>query len=121
MNKIYFIYMPSPMLGRSPGFGANGGLFAFFREDKYISAVRKAIENRNLEWTIERDDTESDIKELIAKEAQVLVCAPGLRFMFHRKGFDKKRIVYLSMMEYLNNDVKPVMRKLRELDDERKS
>jgi len=121
VNKIYFIYMPSPLLGRTPGFGANRGLFSFFREDKYIAAVQKVINKRSLDWCIERDDTESDIKALIKKDARVLVCAPGLRFMFYRKGFNKNRIVYLSMVQYLNNDIKPVMTKLRELDDERKS
>jgi hypothetical protein len=116
MKNIVFIYMPSPTLFRVPGFGAGGG-FAYFRADKYIAAVQRAINNRKLNWCFTRDTSESNIETLIANNVQLLVCAPGLRFMFYRKNFDKRRMVFLTTMEYLNNDVRPVMRKLREWED----
>lgn len=117
MKSIVLISMPSPTLFRMPGFGANGGLFGYFREEKYIAAVQKAIDQRQLKWCFTRDTTESDIRTLMANDVQLLVCAPGLRFMFYCKGFDKRRMVYLTTLEYLSNDVRPVMRKLRELEE----
>ena len=99
MKKIIFISMPSPTLMRAPGFGVGGGLFTHFREDKYIHAVQKNIE------------------ELMESGVELLVLAPGLRFMFYRKNFDKQRMVFLTTMEFMNNDVRPVMRKLREMED----
>ena len=117
MKNIVFIYMPSPTLFRTPGFGVSGGLFAYFREDKYIAAVQKAIDKRQLNWRFTRDTTESNIETLMDEGVELLVCAPGLRFMFYRKNFDKQRMVFLTTMEYLSNDVRPVMRKIRERED----
>jgi hypothetical protein len=116
MKSIVFIDIPSPTLFRSPIFGANGAL-GYFRAEKYIAAVQSAISKRQLHWSFTLDTSESNIDTLIANDVQLLVCAPGLRFMFYRKDFDKRRMVFLTTMEYLNNDVRPVMRKLRELDD----
>lgn len=112
-KKIYFIYKPSPTLGRSPILG--GGLFGFYQEDKYISALQERLNKENLSWIVEQDDTESDIEKLIEKNAQLLVCAPGLRFQFYRNGFEKNHIVYLSTMEYASHDVNPVIQRIREI------
>lgn len=117
--KIYFIYMPSPMLGRYPLQGIGGGLFAYYREDKYISALQGVLDKVYPEWSVERDDTESDIEKLIAQKATLLICAPGLRFQFFRNGFSKKNIIYLSTMEYVNNDVNPVIKRIKELYNEK--
>ncbi len=117
MKNIVFIYMPSPTLLRTPGFGVSGGLFACFREDKYIAAVQKAIDKRQLNWRFTCDTTESNIEMLMDERVELLVCAPGLRFMIYRMNFDKQRIVFLTTMEYLSNDVRPVMRKIRERED----
>jgi hypothetical protein len=118
VNNIVFVYMPSPTLFRAPEFGASGNLFAHGREDRYIAAVQKAIDERNLNWRITRDTTESNAEKLKVLNVQLLVCAPGLRFMFYRKDFDKHRMVYLTTMEYLSDNVMPVIRKLRELDSQ---
>jgi hypothetical protein len=114
-KKIYFIYRPSPTLGRSSIQGAGGGLFGFYQEDKYIATLQERLNEEELNWLVERDDTESDIEKLIAQKAQLLVCAPGLRFQFYRHGFDKDNIIYLSTMEYMSNDVNPVIERIREV------
>jgi len=118
-KKIYFIYMPSPTLGRSPMQGIGGGLFAYYREDKYLAALNIHLKRNNYNWVAERDDTESDIEQLIKQSATLLVCAPGLRFQFYRNGFNKKNIIYLSTMEYMNNDVKPVIKRIKEIESEK--
>lgn len=116
MKKIIFISMPSPTLMRAPGFGV-GGLFTHFREDKYMHAVQKEIDKHQLHWRFTSDTTESNIKTLIAEGAELLVLAPGLRFMFYRKNFDKQRMVFLTTMEFMSNDVRLVMRKIQEQED----
>lgn len=93
-----------------------GDLFASQHSKEY-SWVQSAISKRQLNWCFTLDTRESNIDTLIANDVQLLVFAPGLRFMFYRKNFDKRRRVFLTTMEYLNNDVRPVMRKLRELDE----
>ncbi|MDN0005283.1 nitrogen fixation protein NifS [Providencia stuartii] len=121
-KKIYFIYMPSPILGRNPiqgvtGSGIFGALFNLYTEDNYILALQKAIAQKNLDWHVYRDDTESDIKKLIEQGARLLVCAPGLKYMFYRKGFDRKNIIYLDTFEYANNVTTPVIDRIAELEN----
>jgi len=123
-EKIYFIYMPSPMLGRSPMQGVNGAgffgnLFGIYSEDKYISSLNSELEKRKVNWTIQRDDTESDIEKIIEKKIRLLICAPGLKYQFYKGGFNKENIIYLSMMEYANNITDPVITKIWRLENEK--
>jgi len=71
-KKIYFISMPSPMPGRNPTQGINGAgffgnLFGIYTEDKYISSLKSELEKRKLNWTVQRDNTESDIEKSLNK------------------------------------------------------
>lgn len=123
-QKIYFIYMPSPMLGRSPMQGVNGAgffgnLFGIYTEDQYISVLKTELEKRKLNWTIQRDDTESDIERIIEKKIKLLVCAPGLKYQFYKGGFSKENIIHLSMVEYANNITDPVINAIRRLENEK--
>lgn len=114
--------MPSPIFGRNPiqgvtGSGIFGALFNLYTEDNYILALQKAIAQKNLDWHVYRDDTESDIKKLIEQGARLLVCALGLKYMFYRKGFDRKNIIYLDTFEYANNVTTPVIDRIVELEN----
>lgn len=122
-RKIYFIYMPTPLLGRYPLQGVNGAgvwgrLFGIGSEDKYISTLKEYVDLNYPEWMVERDNTESDIEKLMHQGAVILVCAPGLKFQFYANGFNKKNIIHLSSMEYSTNNIKPVIKLLKELDNE---
>lgn len=73
-KKIYFIYMPSPMLGRSimqgvGGLGLFSNLFGIYTEDEYIFALNSELESRKLNWTVQMDDTESDIEKSLNKKS----------------------------------------------------
>ncbi len=122
-KKIYFIYMPSPLLGRYPLQGINGAgiwgrLFSIGSEEGYISALKEYVESHFQEWLVERDDTESDIEKLIKQKAIILVCAPGLKYQFYTHGFNKKNVIHLSTMEYSTNNISPVIKLIKELDYE---
>lgn len=109
--------MPSPLQGLTRVYGPRRTLIGHYKEVDYIATVQAAIDKRGLEWKFLLDNTQSDPEELRAQGAVLLVCTPGLRFRFYRGCFKKKQMVYLSTMEYATNDVRPVMRKLRELID----
>ncbi|WP_416414348.1 hypothetical protein [Pantoea sp. App145] len=113
INKtIYFIHSLSPTLGRSP---LQKGVFPYAFTRKYIQNLQGELDRMGLEWKVIADDTESDIEILIARSPALLVCAPGLRYQFFHRGFDKHKIVWLNVMEYLSADPESVIEKLAEL------
>lgn len=125
-KKIYFIYMPSQTLGRYPMQGVNGagifgGFLKLYSEDDYIQKLQKYFTANNFKWDIFRDDTESDIEELIKKNVDLLVCAPGLKYQFNKNGFNKDNIVYLTTMEFSNCNIRPVLNKIKEFEYEQRS
>lgn len=125
-EKIYFIYMPSPTIGRSliqgiGGLGFFGNIFGIYTEDKYILALKSELERKKLNWTVQIDDTESDIEKIIEKKIKLLICAPGLKYQFYKGGFNKNNIIYLSMMEYAHTETDQVVQKIRGLENEKKT
>lgn len=113
-NKaIYFIHSPSPLLGRSP---LQRGFFPYALTDKYIKALQGELDKRDFGWKVFADDTESNVEVLIARTPALLVCAPGLRFLFSHRGFDADKIVWLNMIEFTSANPKPVIKRLLELN-----
>ena len=55
----------------------SGIVFSWIREDNYIAQLRKDIFGSD--WVVEKDNTEAD-KEVIREQADIIVCAPGLRW-----------------------------------------
>ncbi len=120
-KKVYLIYRPSPTLGRSVSMGGNGSSFIDLilngnTVDHYLSALQKEVDSKNLNWHIYRDDTESDIDKLVTQNAKLLICIPGLKYQFNNVGFDKHNIIYLSTMEYANNETARIINRIIELD-----
>ncbi|QCJ71957.1 nitrogen fixation protein NifS [Providencia heimbachae] len=83
------------------------------KADNYISTLQKELQQENLNWCVYKDDTESDIEKLIAQNADLLICIPGLRYQFYTNGFDKKNIIYLSTMEYANSVTNSVIQRIK--------
>ena len=121
-KKIYLIYSRSPTLGRTAFPWTSGSSFvARFLEgntvDNYVSVLQNKINKINLDWEVCPDNTESDIEKLISQNAKLLICTPGLRLQFNRTGFDKNNIIYLSSMEYANNVITRVLKRINEIDN----
>lgn len=109
IKTIYFIHGPSTTLGRSP---LQRGFFPYALTEKYILRLQSEIDRSGLNWKVVADDTESDIEALIAREPALLVCAPGLRYQFYHRGFDKDKIVWLNVMEYFSADPHSVIQRI---------
>ncbi|MDC7872106.1 MULTISPECIES: nitrogen fixation protein NifS [Pantoea] len=123
-KKIYFIYMPTPVLGRNPlqffnGSGFFGRVFGIYTEDDYINKLSEYLKEHYPDWAVYRDDTESDIDLIIKKDVRLLICAPGLKYQFSHRGFSKEYIIYLGMMDYATVNIGPVIRKIKEMDNEK--
>lgn len=110
-GTIYFIHRPSPTLGRSP---LQGGHFPHSMTENFITGLQNDLKRRGLPWTVQEDDTESDIDVLIARNVDLLICAPGLRFQFYHQGFNKQNIIWLSVTEFAAIDTTAIIRRLKE-------
>ncbi|EKT58491.1 hypothetical protein [Providencia sneebia] len=120
-KKIYLLYKPGPTLGR--GLFTEGDGSSFISRilhgntvDNYLAALQEDIEQRNLDWQVYRDNTESDIHKLTIQNAKLLICIPGIKYQFNKHGFDKNNIIYLSAIEYASNETAPIIKRLMELD-----
>ncbi|MRT27071.1 hypothetical protein GJV14_24210 [Enterobacteriaceae bacterium RIT697] len=111
-KAIYVVHSPSPMLGRSP---LQRGYFPFTLTEKFIKSLQRELDKFGADYRVIADDTESDIEVLITRDPVLLVCAPGLRYQFYHQGFDKRKIVWLGVMEYCSADPRSVLRLLAEL------
>lgn len=106
---IYVIYSPSPTLGRSP---LQRGHFPYALTENFIKSLQRELDRLDMDYRVMADNTESDIEILITREPVLLVCAPGLRYQFYHRGFDKQKIVWLGVMEYFSADPSPVLKRL---------
>lgn len=113
------------MIGRSimqgvSGLGLFSKIFGVYTEDEYIFALNSELESRKLNWIVQMDDTESDIERIIKQKIKLLVCAPGLKYQFHKGDFNKEDIIHLSMMEFSNKITDSVIARIRVLENEEK-
>lgn len=54
------------------------------------------------------DQTESNIEEL-KKIADFIICTPGLQKQFYLSDYDKRKVIYLTSLEYHCNDTDRVI------------
>lgn len=112
VKTIYFIHHPAPLLGRSP---LQRGYFPYFLTEKYIKTLQQDIDRKKLPWKVIPDDTEADSEALMARQADLLVCAPGLRLQCYPRGFDKDNIIWLAVLAYVTADTSTVINRLNSL------
>ncbi|MRS15989.1 hypothetical protein GJV06_13930 [Enterobacteriaceae bacterium RIT691] len=117
-KHIYFVFQPTPILGRFP-LPDNGIYSGHVTPENFVNALNREINARHLPWTLTLDNTESDAEELQKRGADVLICAPGLKYRFIRNGFPKHKIIHLEVFPYVALDVDSVIQKLQALLPER--
>ncbi|WP_160623130.1 nitrogen fixation protein NifS [Mixta intestinalis] len=114
-KKIVFVFNSSPVPGRSPPISS--AIFSWFCEENYIQALDSYLKREGYPWVVEQDTSEADI-EILKNYAEIIICAPGLRWQFYTNGFDKKNIIYLSTMEYATNNIERVCRLIKSTEME---
>ena len=114
MKTVVFVYAAPPILGG--GFCSSPSIFSFrATEHIYLEALANQLHQNNMDWQAQLDDTYSDIS-LIKDRAHAIICAPGLKYQFRTNGYDKKRIIHITTMEYWHNDIARVIKFLKGID-----
>jgi hypothetical protein len=83
--------------------------------NEYIYSLRKQVESLDLPWLVESDTTYADAKEIELQGFDIIVVIPGLKFMFARRGFDKKKIIHLDYFSYSTKNVHVAIRRIKEV------
>ncbi|EMX8467012.1 hypothetical protein AAH178_002904 [Serratia marcescens] len=113
MKVIYFVINATPLLGR--GVMPRKWIFSLSKES-FTSALNRDVNKlATAPYIVLDDDTEADIEKL-SLDAFFIVCAPGLNYQFYRGKFDKRRVLYLTTMEFHTNDTRRVIRTLKEIE-----
>lgn len=116
MTKICVVCTPSFSICFNPIMMQGNALSHFIVDhNEYISSLRKQVESLGLPWLIESDTTYADAKEIELQGFDIIVVIPGLKFMFARRGFDKKKIIHLDYFSYSTKNVNVAIRRIKEV------
>lgn len=111
--NICFVYTPSFSLCLNPIAMQRGGVFTFYQSaDDFVSTVQKRILSLALPWSVQKDNSYADAEKIKAAGFDVILLAPGLRFMFFRNGFDKNSILPVSFNDYTTRNVDNIINQI---------
>ncbi|WP_413715641.1 hypothetical protein IBZ12_01885 [Serratia ureilytica] len=115
MKVIYFFINATPLLGR--GAVMPGKWIFSLSKERFTSALNRDVNKlATAPYIVLDDDTEADDIEKLSLDAFFIVCAPGLNYQFYRGKFDKRRVLYLTTMEFHTNDTRSVIRTIKEIE-----
>jgi hypothetical protein len=107
MKKIaVFVYNSSPMLGRAL---FTPLIFGWCKEDRYVKKLNDDLQKKGINCNVILDPSESNIEEL-KEVADFIICTPGLQKQFYLSGYDKRKVIYLTTLEYYCNDTDRIIR-----------
>lgn len=115
MTKICVVRSPSFSRCFNPFMIQSNPLSHFIvDENEYISSLRKRVESLGLPWLVEPDNTYADAKEIKDQGFDIIIVTPGLKLLFARRGFDKRKVVHLDYFSYATQNVNVAIRRIKE-------
>ena len=84
--------------------------FGFGKGKKYVEKLNKCLEERNMNWRVEIDDSNSDADKIEKENPDLIICVNGLQKRFFKKDFNPNRIVFLTSMELYEMEVKRMIK-----------
>lgn len=97
MNKAVVVYQSTLMLGKSKL--PNGSILGMFKQKKLVTKLNKTLETKDSPWLVALDDSIADI-DVIAQEADAIICVPGLQKQFDCKNYPKEKVFYFDSLSY---------------------
>lgn len=110
MKKAIFIWQPSPIFISSITDGGPRKVKAV----QFCKELNECIEDQQLDWQVELDDTNADIYEIVEKEFDLLIFTPGGKTRFFMPKELKEQLkdmpkLYLESLEYHNQSMDKVV------------
>ena len=114
--KICFVFSPSFSLTLNPFAMQGGGVFTFYTdEDEFLESLQKQIDIKGYRWEVSKDTTHADGAEIKKSGFDYILLAPGLKFMFYKNGFERRKIIYLDFYDFNTSDVESIIVKMNEV------
>lgn len=113
MKNGVFIYQAPTSLGRNSKVGAmslSGFPFSLGKRESFLKKLNRELEK--IEVHIVKDDSEANLEEIAKKNYDFILCTPDLQKRI-TSSKDLPQIFYLTSMEYHNQDVQSVVRRLQ--------
>ncbi len=110
MKKAIFIWQTSPIFINNI---TDGGPLKV-KAVRFCDKVMESIKRQHLDWQVELDDTNADIYEIVEKEFDFLIFAPGGKTRFYMPKELKEQLkdipkLYLESLEYHNQNTDKVV------------
>lgn len=99
MRTAILVYQGTPMFLKNKL--PNGNILGMFKQNKLITKLNKSLEKRNSHWLAVLDDSIADI-DIIAQEADAIICVPGLQKQFDIKDYPREKVFYFDSLSYHN-------------------
>lgn len=97
MSTAILVYQSTPMFKKNKL--PNGNILGMFKQNKLVTKLNQSLEKRNSHWIAVLDDSIADI-DVIAQEADAIICVPGLQKQFELKDYPKEKVFYFDSLSY---------------------
>lgn len=97
MSTAVVVYQSTPMIGKSKL--PNGNILGMFKQTKLVTKLNQTLEKKNSHWLATLDNSVADI-DIIAQEADAIICVPGLQKQFELNDYPKEKVFYFDSLSY---------------------
>lgn len=97
MSTAIVVYQSTPIIGKNEL--PNENILDMFKQNKLVPKLNQALEKKNSHWLATLDDSIADI-DVIAQEADAIICVPGLQKQFDLKDYPKEKVFYFDSLSY---------------------
>lgn len=114
--RICFVSTPSFSICLNPISMQKGGAFTFFNDaETFINLTQTRIDSLSLPWVVLKDSSYADAKKIKDAGFDLILLAPGLKYMFYRNGFDKSKVIHISFNDYTTNNINNIIDKIKKV------
>lgn len=114
--KICFVFTPSFSICLNAISMQKGGVFTFFKDaDDFVNSIQKKINSLKLPWLVLKDNSYADAKQIEVDGFDLILLAPGLKYMFYRNGFDKSKVIHISFNDFSTSNIDSIINQIKEV------
>lgn len=109
MKRAVFIWQISPLFSTQGAMSGSGGIQKTWAK-RFCKKLEAAIKENNLDCQVILDDTDADVYEIVKKDYDIWILAPGEQKRFYipkKMNQELEHIpkIYVDILDYYNMDI----------------